>query len=127
MVEPGWRTLAPLLARLAGDVAQHGSFNFLLTDGEAVYAHCSTQLHWLLRRHPFGQVRLVDADLTLDLDRDNAPADRMVLVATEPLTHGEPWAAMQPGELFVFSGGDLVWRQRSQAPQAARPLTATVG
>lgn len=117
---PAWRTLAPLLARLAGQVAQHGPFNFLLSDGQALYAHCSTRLHWLQRRHPFGAVRLVDADLTLDLSRDNAPADRMALVATEPLTHGEPWAALQPGELAVFADGDLVWRQRTR-PGAAAP------
>ena len=115
-----WRTLAPVLARLAADVARHGPFNFLLGDGEALYAHCSTRLHWLQRRHPFGAVRLVDADLTLDLSRDNAPADRMVLVATEPLTHAEPWAALQPGELVVFADGELVWRQRTGA--AAAPV-----
>ena len=39
----------------------------------------------------------------------------MALVATEPLTHGEPWAALQPGELVVFAGGELVWRQRTGA------------
>jgi len=127
---PGWRSLAPVLASLAAEVARHGSFNVVLTDGEAVYAHCSTRLHWLLRRHPFGPVRLVDADLTLDLARDNAPADRMVLVATEPLTHGEPWVAMQPGELFAFSQGEMVWRQQAartrtwSAPTPAAPAAA---
>ncbi|HQC98128.1 MAG TPA: class II glutamine amidotransferase [Aquabacterium sp.] len=112
---PAWRRLAPVLAQLAGDIARHGPFNFLLSDGDALYAHCSTRLHWLQRRHPFSAVRLVDADLSLDLSRDNAPADRMALVATEPLTHGEPWAALQPGELVVFAGGELVWRQRTGA------------
>jgi glutamine amidotransferase len=101
-----------VLAQLATEVAQHGTFNFLLTDGEAVYAHCSTRLHWLLRRHPFTRVRLVDADLTLDLARDNSPGDRMVLVATEPLTHDEPWVAMAPGELHAFVQGETVWRRR---------------
>jgi glutamine amidotransferase len=127
---PGWRTLAPVLADLAGELSQSGPFNFLLTDGEAVYAHCSTRLHWLARRHPFTRVRLVDADLSLDLSRDNGPDDRMVLVATEPLTHDEPWQAMRPGELFVFAHGESVWRQRSRAaphagtqPAAARRLS----
>jgi len=109
---PDWRELAPVLAALTAEVACHGPFNFLLTDGQTVYAHCSTRLHWLVRRYPFAQVRLVDTDLTLDLSRDNGPEDRMVLVATEPLTHDEPWQAMAPGELFAFAQGEPVWQQR---------------
>jgi glutamine amidotransferase len=33
----------------------------------------------------------------------------MVLVATEPLTHGEPWTAFEPGELRVFADGHVRW------------------
>lgn len=42
---PGWAAVAPLLAVLSGDIARHGEFNFLLGDGEALYAHASTRLH----------------------------------------------------------------------------------
>lgn len=115
--EPDWPLLAPALAELVGQISTHGTFNFLLTDGEAIYAHCSTRLHWLLRRHPFAHVRLVDADLSLDLSRANGPGDRMALLATEPLTHDEPWQAMQAGELFVFAGGERVWQHRLHHPQ----------
>ena len=108
--DPGWRELAPVLSELAARLSEHGTFNFLLTDGQAIYAHCSTRLHWLLRRHPFTQVRLIDAELSLDLSQANGPGDRMALLATEPLTHDEPWAAMAPGELFVFAGGERVWQ-----------------
>ncbi|MDT7839044.1 class II glutamine amidotransferase [Aquabacterium sp. OR-4] len=127
---PGWAELAPLLAELAGEAARHGPFNFVLSDGEAVYAHCSTRLHWLERRHPFAQARLVDEALTLDLARVNGHGDRMVLLATEPLTHDEPWQAMQAGELLVLQHGRMVWRRRppSQATTAATtaaPIAAT--
>lgn len=108
---PGWPLLAPVLADLVAELAQHGSFNMLLTDGQATYAHCSTRLHWLERRFPFAQqVHLVDADLSLDLSRDNGRQDRMVLLATEPLTHDEPWQVMSAGELFVLAQGEVVWR-----------------
>lgn len=121
---PDWPQLAPVLAELAGELAQHGPFNFLLTDGDAVYAHCSTRLHWLERRHPFPQARLVDTELSLDLARLNGSDDHMVLLATEPLTHDEPWQALQPGEMLVLQQGRRVWRHQPAHP-VLPPLAAT--
>jgi glutamine amidotransferase len=115
--------LAPVLAALAHQVAEHGAFNFLLTDGRHTYAHCSTRLQWLVRRHPFAPARLVDADLTLDLSRENGPLDRMVLVATEPLTHDEPWQPIAPGELLVLHDGALLLRA-GRAPTTAEMAAA---
>jgi glutamine amidotransferase len=126
---PGWVEVAPVLAELAAEVARHGRFNFLLSDGEALYAHCSTRLHLLQRRHPFGVAQLTDVDLSLDLDSVNAPGDRMALIATEPLTRNEPWQPLRPGELLVLQGGETVWRQctaaaPSEPAAAALPQTA---
>lgn len=108
---PGWAQLAPVIAELAGRIARHGAFNFLLSDGEAVYAHASTKLFWLPRVHPFPTAHLVDHDMTLDLGVANGPDDRMVLVATEPLTRNENWLPFVPGELRVFVAGEPVWQQ----------------
>jgi glutamine amidotransferase len=108
---PGWQQLGPVIAELAGRVAVHGSFNFLLSDGQALYAHASTRLHWLRRAHPFQTAHLVDHDLTLDLSVANGPDDRMVLLATEPLTRNEPWTPFEAGELRVFVEGAPAWRQ----------------
>ncbi|WP_298830682.1 class II glutamine amidotransferase [uncultured Piscinibacter sp.] len=107
---PHWKHVAPLLAELAGRVARHGAFNFLLCDGEVLYAHASTRLHALQRQHPFPAAQLVDHDLVLDLAQANGPDDRMVLIATEPLTRNEPWRPFAPGELRVYAAGDEVWR-----------------
>lgn len=98
--------VAPKLADLAEEAARWGVFNFVLSDGRATYAHASTRLHWLQRQHPFGRVRLVDRELEVDLDAANRPGDRMVLVATEPLTHGEAWQPFAAGELRVFADGE---------------------
>jgi glutamine amidotransferase len=105
----GWRDFAPVIAELAARIAVHGPFNFLLSDGHALYAHCGSQLAWVRRAHPFSTVELVDEDLALDLSADNDPDDRMILVATEPLTRNESWSSFQPGELRVFVRGEEVW------------------
>ena len=59
--------------------------------------------------------------LVLDLAQANGPDDRMVLIATEPLTRNEPWRPFAAGELRVFEAGEEVWRHtpaRREAPAA---------
>jgi predicted glutamine amidotransferase len=124
---PHWRQLAPVLADLAGQVAAHGRFNFLLCDGEALYAHASTRLFWLQRAHPFPTAQLVDHELALDLSQANGPDDRMVLVATEALTRNEPWQAFAPGELRVFAQGLPVWQRVPHASGSAASILASAG
>ena len=60
--------------------------------------------NWLERAHPFGAARLADEDLSVDFGPLTSPGDRVALVATQPLTSGEPWVAMGAGELLVFDG-----------------------
>ena len=95
------RTLAELLPQPAA----HGAFNVLLSNGQALWAHASTRLHWLHRRHPFAHARLAAEDLAVDFATLTTPVDRVAVVATEPLTAGEDWQPMAPGELRVFVQG----------------------
>ena len=96
------------LAELLPIPASHGTFNCLLSNGQALWAHCSTQLHWLARRHPFGAAHLADDDLSVDFGALTTPGDRVALVATQPLTRDEAWTAFLPDELRVFVGGQAV-------------------
>ena len=98
--------LTATLAELVPKMAARGSFNVMLSNGEALWAHCSTKLHWLVRRHPFAQARLADDDLSVDFAQHTTPQDRVAIVVTEPLTHDEPWQAMAPGELIAFVDGE---------------------
>jgi glutamine amidotransferase len=116
---PGWPELAATLTPWIHEIAEHGRFNLLLTDGRAMLAHASTRLHWLQRRPPFGHVSLRDGDLSVDLATVNNPADRMALVSTEPLTHGEAWQAFAAGEVRVFQDGDCVFVAEGVAALAA--------
>ena len=105
---PSVPELSQTLAELVPQIARHGTFNFLLSNGQALWAHASTKLHYVLRQHPFTQVRLKDEDLCVDLSELNGPQDRLAIVVTEPLTTNEDWVAMQPGELKVFADGVIL-------------------
>jgi len=89
-------------------LAAHGTFNMLLSNGQALWAHGTTRLHYLERRHPFGPAQLQDEDVRVDFAAETTAQDRVAVVATEPLTRDEPWIAFEPGELKVFVDGRLM-------------------
>lgn len=97
--------LSTTLRELAPGVAHHGTFNFMLSNGEALWAFCSTQLHWLVRQHPFGQAALHDEDLQINFAEHTTVNDKVALVVTEPLTTNETWTPFTSGELKVFVNG----------------------
>lgn len=104
---------APTLAEIRGvlaaatrRIAACGTFNFMLSDGEVLFVHRSTELHYVQRVHPFGRAHLVDCPLGIDFSRINHPDDRMVIVATKPLTD-EAWLPLPTGEVVAFSNGAL--------------------
>jgi hypothetical protein len=99
---------AQTLRELLPFIHRHGTFNLLLSNGEALFAHASTHLHLLQRAHPFKPAQLLDADLRVDFAQHTSPTDRVALVATQPLTLNEPWQALPPGELAVLQGGTRI-------------------
>jgi len=105
---PSVQELSCTLQELLPQAALHGTFNLLLSNGQALWAHCSTQLHVLQRAHPFGPAQLADEDLRVDFAAHTTPQDCVAIVATAPLTHGEAWQAMAPGQMQVFAGGRSV-------------------
>ena len=105
---PSIAELTATLAELVPRVAAHGTFNFMLSNGQALWAHCSTNLHYLVRQHPFQAAHLQDDDMSVDFARVTTPADRVAVVVTEPLTADEAWVAFKPGELKVFVDGQPV-------------------
>jgi len=106
----GVPTIAELtltLRELAAQIASHGTFNFLLSNGLALWAHASTSLYYVERRHPFAHATLSDEDLSVNFAEHAGPTDRVAVVVTAPLTTNEHWVAFAPGELKVFEGGAL--------------------
>lgn len=102
---PPLTELFDAIAALALEIGSHGVFNFMLSNGEVLFAHCSTNLHYVARAYPFSTAKLIDCDLTIDFSLHNHRDDRMTVIATKPLTSNETWTAFRPGELKMFAEG----------------------
>ncbi|MDR2153811.1 MAG: class II glutamine amidotransferase [Burkholderiaceae bacterium] len=100
--------LTRTLAELVPQIARHGTFNMLLSNGQALWAHASTKLCYVVRRHPFTSARLADEDLSVNFAECTTPDDRVAVVATTPLTCDEHWTLFEAGALKVFQDGALL-------------------
>ncbi len=102
------------LREMAREIGRHGEFNFLLSDGDKLFAHCSSRLCYIVRKAPFAQAHLADEDLTVDFNQLTTPLDRVAIIATTPLTDNERWAQIPPGNLFAFHDGEAVTMSETQ-------------
>ena len=105
---PSVPELTLTLRELMPQIAAHGTFNCLLSNGEALWAHASTDLHYVTREHPFGQASLRDDDLSVNFADQAQPGDRVAVVATLPLTTNEVWTPIPSGTLMVFVNGQAL-------------------
>jgi predicted glutamine amidotransferase len=111
------------LQQISETISAYGSFNILLSNGDILFTHCSTHLSYVERDYPFTHVTLVDCDISLDLNTHNSHADRMVIIATKPLTRNEPWVICKPGETFMFRNGVQI----AHGHRAPRPAISVSG
>ena len=102
---PSVTELTLTLGELVPQIARHGTFNFLLSNGQALWAHASTHLHYVVRQHPFATARLSDEDVSVNFAEHTRPSDRVAVVVTAPLTADEVWTRLTPGQLQVFVDG----------------------
>ena len=103
--KPPLAELYPVLHQVTKNLASIGVFNYLLSDGEHFFVHCSTKLSYIVRQAPFAAAHLIDQDMTVDFRELTSPSDRVAVIATTPLTDNEVWTTIQPGELLVFQDG----------------------
>jgi len=102
---PPLETLHNTLVDLATGIGAHGEFNFLLSNGRWLFAHCASRLAYIVREAPFTKAHLMDQDVSVDFNEVTTPADRVAVVATTPLTDNEAWTSMPPGTLLTFESG----------------------
>ncbi len=101
------RELWDAVAQISGRIGSVGTFNFLLADGQHLFARCSTNLHHIVRKAPFSSATLSDDDVKVDFAKLTKASDRVAVIATQPLTRDENWVKAEPNTLWVFRGGEL--------------------
>ena len=104
-VEPTLDQVFDVLLEISPQIAEHGTFNFCLSNGQALFAYAITKLHWLVREFPFQPAQLIDLDVEVDFSELTTPEDRVAVITTEPLTQNEVWTAFQAGEMILFQHG----------------------
>ncbi len=102
---PSVEELTLTLRELTPHIAKHGAFNFLLSNGQALWTHASTSLFYVERKHPFSTATLSDQDLSINFAEHASVDDRVAVVVTAPLTTNEVWTPFASGELAVFVDG----------------------
>jgi glutamine amidotransferase len=102
---PALATLASALRELTDEIGASGPFNMMLSDGNALFARCSTNLHYIVRQYPFTTAKLSDEDMSVDFSEVTTPQDRVAIIVTAPLTTNETWTQFAPGEMKVFVEG----------------------
>ncbi|GGP24001.1 class II glutamine amidotransferase [Silvimonas iriomotensis] len=120
--KPPLPVLHAALAELAERLAGHGTFNFLMSDGTALFARCATDLHYIVRCAPFATAHLSDTDVSVDFAHYTGPKDMVAVIATQPLTDNECWVRMNSGDLLMFIDG-----QPHQLPVSEEVAVAGAG
>lgn len=118
--EPKQDQIFDLLTEISPSIAEHGTFNFCLSNGQALFTYAITKLHWLVREYPFKPAQLIDIKVEVDFSQVTTPEDRVAVITTEPLTQNEEWTAFQPGEMILFQHGAKVRSQLTHVERLER-------
>lgn len=135
MLAPLWHAPGPpplaerleVVARFAAILRPLGPANLLYADGDAVFAHGHRRMHadgirppglHVLCRRCAGERDQFSTE-GLQVDSGTAPQE-VVLVASVPLTVGEPWRALAEGELLAARGGRI---EAAMPPPVIKPTT----
>ena len=114
--KPDPDTLFDALAALTHEIRHFGLFNFVMSNGDNLFAHASTLLHYIVRKAPFGKARLLDDDVMVDFSEVTTPNDKVAVIATLPLTRDETWSQLAVDELVMFRQGDIARSDRPEQP-----------
>lgn len=99
--------LLSTLEEFTAGLRARGTFNFLLSNGDCLFAHRATELHYVARKAPFAKAHLKDQDLSVDFSAVTTPHDRVAVVATQPLTDNEHWLPLPINRVAMFADGEL--------------------
>ncbi|MBN2157300.1 MAG: class II glutamine amidotransferase [Candidatus Lokiarchaeota archaeon] len=93
-------------------INEFGNFNCLMSEGVHLFSYYDKRgynsLLYLIRKKPFGSIRLLDDDFQINLRDEKDPDEQGVIIATRPLTD-ENWVSFKPGQLIVVENGRILF------------------
>lgn len=105
---PTEQALFEAIQQITQQISEGGTFNFLLSNGDWMIAHCATHLHYVMRQAPFGTAQRIDDEGFIDFRQYTQPQDRVNIITTFPLTKDEHWHKMLPGGFVFFKHGEKI-------------------
>ena len=111
------------LHHCSAQLAERGTFNALISNGQWLFATATSRLHWLTRRAPFCKATLADPPLQVDFSALTTANDVVTILSTEPLTTDEHWQPFLAGESLLFCAGEVVHRGRHEVRPAPAAKT----
>lgn len=96
------REIINKLNEIAGRIAEYGSFNFLLSEGEKMYAYRKgNTLYYVERKPPYTEaIKSESKEVELLM---KPVEEKAVVVATVPLTKNEQWIKMEEKRIYAFN------------------------
>lgn len=100
------------LGNLLREINRQGDLNCIFSDGVYMFCYHDQQrykgLHFVQRKAPFSQVRMLDEDFVIDLAEEKSLDQEGYIIATRPLSD-ENWVPFDGGELIVLKEGQMVF------------------
>lgn len=106
--KPSEEEIFQAIQEITQELIHRGTFNFMLSNGEWLIAHCSTNLHYLTRQAPFGKAQRIDDDGVIDFNDYAKEGDKVTIISTFPLTKNETWTKMKHGGFVFFKDGEKI-------------------
>lgn len=122
--KPDDATLFAAINRLCRKIASYGLFNCLLSNNDWQLGYCTSLLHYITRKAPFGVAQLVDAEQAIDFGEVTTPNDVVTVLATLPLTDNETWQPLHMEECLVFKDGVVIYQDK---PKHSRIMSIEEG
>lgn len=113
--KPTEKQIFDAIVEITSDIAKHGVFNFILSNGHWMIARCSTNLYYVCRKAPFGTA-LRDDDVMIDFREYTCDTDKVTIITTQPLTKNEQWTKMKNGGYVFFKEGDVLFEIEGSLP-----------
>ncbi|MFC6276147.1 class II glutamine amidotransferase [Psittacicella hinzii] len=105
--KPDANTLFLTVCDIADNYASAGILNFVLSNGEYMIAHCSTNLYWITRSAKEDHlVKRIDDGGVINLSCYAKEDDVVTIICTMPVTD-EKWNKMSNGQTLLFKNGNL--------------------